>query len=126
MANTRRANRKNRASRKNRKDRKNRSRKNRSSRRNRRNNMNNMNYMGGRRGLFSTVYSPVSHLLQATGEGVGAVTNTTRNMAKRGLSGVNKVGHSVTGHANAAIGNLVSRRKGSRKSRRGSRKNRRN
>jgi hypothetical protein len=120
MANTRRANRKNRASRKNRKDRKNRSRKNRSSRRNRRNNM---NYMGGRRGLFSTVYSPVSHLLQATGEGVGAVTNTTRNMTKRGLSGVNKVGHSVTGHANAAIGNLVSRRKGSRKSRR---KNRRN
>ena len=119
MANTRRANRKNRASRKNRKDRKDRKdRKNRSSR----NRRNNMNFMGGRRGLFGTLYSPVSHLLQATGEGVGAVTNTTRNMTKRGLGGVDKIGHSVTGHANAAIGNLV-RRKSSRRS---SRKNRRN
>ena len=72
-------------------------------------------------GLFSTLYSPVSHLLKATGNSVSAVTNTTRNVARRGLSGVNRIGTSVTGHANAAVRNLVSR-----KSRKGSRKNRRN
>lgn len=73
-------------------------------------------------GLFRTVYSPVSHLLQATGNTVGAVTNTTRNVARRGLRGVNRVGKSVTGHANAAVSGLL---KISRK-RRGSRRNRRN
>jgi hypothetical protein len=120
MVNTRRGNRKNNVSRKNRNSRKNRkaNRKNRkSSRKNRRNNM---SFMGGRNGLFGTLYSPVSHILQATGEGVGAVTNTTRNITKRGLGGVDKIGRSVTGHANAAVRNLVSRK------RRGSRKNRRN
>lgn len=77
------------------------SRKNRS----RRNNM-----MGGR-GLFGTLYSPIGHLLQATGNTVGAVANTTRNVAKRGLSGLNRVGRSVTGHANAAVRNVVSRKR---------------
>ena len=84
--------------------RKNRSRKNRS-RRNRRTNM-----MGGR-GLFGTLYSPIGHLLQATGNTVSAVTNTTRNVAKRGLSGLNRVGRTVTGHANAAVRNVVSRKR---------------
>ena len=83
-------------------------------------------------GLFSTVYSPVSHLLQATGNAAGTVTNTTRNVVKRGLGGVNRIGKSVTGHADAAVRNLVSRkrrggarksrRRGSRKGRKGSRK----
>ena len=76
--------------------------------------------MGGRAGLFGTLYSPVSHLLQATGNSVGAVTNTTRNVSRRALGGVDKIGRSVTGHANLAVRNLVSRR------RRGSRRNRRN
>jgi hypothetical protein len=96
MAKSRRnVSRKNRASRKNRK----------ASRRNRRNNM-----MGGR-GLFGTLYSPIGHLLQATGNTVSAVTNTTRNVAKRGLSGLNSVGRSVTGHANMAVRNVMSRKR---------------
>lgn len=90
----------------------------RASRRNRRNtrrnrrgntfggyNINN-SYRGGRRGIFGTLYSPVSHLLGAAGNATGAVTNTTRNVVRRGLGGVNKVGRSVTGHANKAISNF--------------------
>ena len=72
---------------------------------------------GSRRGIFSTVYSPVGHLVQAAEESVGAVTNTTRNILKSGLRGVNRIGRSVTGHANSARRNVVSRK---------SRKNRRN
>jgi hypothetical protein len=70
-------------------------------------------------GLFRTLYSPVSHLLQATGNTASAVTNTTRNVVRRGLRGVNRIGKSVTGHANAAVGNLV----GKSRRRRGSRRN---
>lgn len=76
---------------------------------------------GSRRGLFSTIYAPVSHLIQAAEESVSAVTDTSRNVVRRGLRGVNNVGKSVTGHANAAVRNVVSR-----KNRQGSRKNRRN
>ena len=75
---------------------------------------------GSRRGIFETVYSPVGHLIHAAEESVGAVTNTTRNIIKTGLKGVNSIGKSVTGHANSAIRNVVSRK--SRKNR----KNRRN
>jgi hypothetical protein len=77
----------------------------RNTRRNRRNTRRN-NLMGGRRGIFGTLYSPVSHLLGAAGNATGAVTNTTRNVVRRGLGGVNKVGRSVTGHANKAISNF--------------------
>jgi hypothetical protein len=89
-----------------RKSRRNVSRKNRkANRKSRRNNM-----MGGR-GIFGTLYSPIGHLLQATGNTVSAVTNTTRNVAKRGLSGLNSVGRAVTGHANMAVRNVVSRKR---------------
>jgi hypothetical protein len=73
-------------------------------------------------GIFRRIYSPVSHLLQATGNAVGTVTNTTRNVAKMGLRGVDSIGLSVTGHANAAVRNLVSRK--SRKNRKANRKSR--
>ena len=78
-------------------------------------------------GLASKVYSPVSHLLQATNEAVGTVTNTVKSVAKSGISGVNRIGKSVTGHADAAVRNVFSRkgRKASRKSRKASRKSRR-
>lgn len=94
-------------------------RRNRSRRNTRRNRKNRRNTRRGG-GLFSTIYSPVSHLIQATGNAAGTVTNTTRNVVKRGLGGVNRIGKSVTGHANAAVRNLVSRK--GRKSRRGNRK----
>ena len=72
----------------------------------------------GAGGIFTTVYSPVGHVLTATGEAVGTVTNTTRNILKSGLGGLNKIGKSVTGHADMAVRNVVSRkRRGSRKSR---------
>jgi len=82
-----------------------------------------------RRGLFRTVYGPISQALGLGSNVVSTVTNTTRNVAKRGLRGVDRVGLSVTGRANAAIRGLVSRksrRNVSRKNRKASRKNRRN
>jgi hypothetical protein len=84
---------------------------NRKSRRNtRRNNM-----MGGM-GLFGKIYSPVGHALAATTEAVGTVTNTVGSVAKTGLRGVNRIGRSVTGHANMAVRNVFSRkRKASRR-----------
>jgi hypothetical protein len=103
MAYSRRANR--RANRKSRKaERK--SRKNRKSRRSTRR-------TGG--GLFGKIYSPVSHLLMATENAVGTVTGTVNTVAKSGLRGVDRIGHSVTGHANAAVRNLVSRKRKNRR-----------
>lgn len=110
------------------------SRKNRrNSRKNRRNSRrNNVNMMGGRRrrssssrGLFRTLYGPVGQALGLTSNVVGTVTNTTRNVARKGIRGVNSVGLAVTGRANAAVRGLVSRknRRNSRKSRRNSRRN---
>lgn len=82
------------------------------------------------RGLASTLYSPFHHLAMAGEEAVGAVTNTVKGVARTGIRGVNRIGRSVTGHANSAIRNVVSRkrrggRRTSRKNRRSSRKNRR-
>lgn len=78
-------------------------------------------------GLASKLYSPVGHLLQATSEAVGTVTNTVKNVAKSGISGVNRIGKSVTGHADAAVRNVFSRKanRKSRRSRKASRKSRR-
>ncbi len=84
-----------------------------------------------RRGVFSYAYRPVGHLISAANSTVGAITNTTRNVVRSGLRGVNRVGKSVTGHANAAVSGLLKfkgrkgSRKGSRKSRRSTRRNRR-
>ena len=75
-----------------------------------------------RRGVFSYVYRPVGHLISAADSTVGAVTNTTRNVVRSGLKGVNRVGKSITGHANAAVSGLL-RFKG-RKDRKASRKDR--
>jgi hypothetical protein len=66
-------------------------------------------------GLFGKIYSPVSHLLMATENAVGTVTGTVNTVAKSGLRGVNRIGKSVTGHANAAVRNLVSRKRKNRR-----------
>ena len=89
------------------------------------------------RGLVSKVYSPFHHAFMAGEEAVAAVTNTARNVVSTGIRGVDKIGRSVTGHADAAVRNVFSRKRsgGARKSRKsrkgrkgrkGSRKNRRN
>jgi hypothetical protein len=88
--------------------------------RSRRANRKNATRRGGARGFFGKVYSPVSHLLQATGEAVGTVTGAVDSVAKTGIRGVNRIGKSVTGHADSAVRNLVSRK--SRKNRKGGRK----
>jgi len=58
------------------------------------------------------------------GKLTGTVTNTARNIVKRGIKGANSVGKNVTGSANSAVRNVLGSRKG-KKSRR-SRKTRRN
>ena len=82
-----------------------------------------------KRGLFTRLYSPIGHLLSASKESVGAVTNTAKGVVGQGLGGLNKIGRSVTSHANMAVRDLVSRknrRSSTRRNRRSStRKNRR-
>jgi len=79
------------------------------------------------RGLITTLYSPFHHAFAAGEEATAAVTNTARNVVRTGIRGVDKIGRSVTGHANSAVRNLVSRkRKGGKRSTRRSRKSRRN
>jgi hypothetical protein len=77
-------------------------------------------------GLVSKLYSPVSHLLQATSNTVGTITGTVNSVAKSGIRGVNRIGKSVTGHANAAVSNLMSRKRRGGRSRRNRRASRRN
>jgi hypothetical protein len=91
------------------------------------------------RGLVSRLYSPLHHAFLAGEEGVAAVTNTARNIVRTGIRGVDRVGSSVTRHADGAVRNVFTRksrnggsrknrknRRNSRKNRRNSRKNRRN
>ena len=78
-----------------------------------------------RMGLVSKVYSPISHLLQATGNSVGIVTNTARNVVKKSLKAVNNVGKSITKHTNQTISNIPRRKRNSKKTRRNGRKSRR-
>ena len=78
-------------------------------------------------GLVSKVYSPFHHAFMAGEEAVAAVTNTARNVVSTGIRGVDKIGRSVTGHADAAVRNVFSRKRSggaSRKNRKASRKNR--
>ena len=63
------------------------------------------------RGVISRVYSPLHHLFSATGETVGVVTNTARNIVKRSIKAVNNVGSSFTKHANMTIKNVTGKRK---------------
>jgi hypothetical protein len=69
-----------------------------------------------RKGLLGRVYSPIHHTLMAA-----------KNIMGTGLNGIDSMGLSLTGHANAAVRNVFTRkggRKASRKSRKASRKSR--
>jgi hypothetical protein len=88
-------------------------RKNRKSRKSRR--------VGG--GLTGRLYGPIHQAFGFAENTVGTVAGTASGMLKQGLRGVNSIGLSLTGRANKAVGNLVSRRK-SRKGRKASRKDR--
>jgi hypothetical protein len=81
-----------------------------------------------RRGLFGTIYSPISHTLRAARSSVNAVANTSKGVVGLGFRGLNRVGRSVTNHANMAVSNVLGK-KGLRllsRRGRGSRKTRRN
>jgi len=71
--------------------------------------------------IFSTLFSPLSHLLRAGKKSVGAVSNAAKGVVGKGLNGVNRVGRSITSEMNAATKGLS---KGlTRKSRKGGRRN---
>lgn len=75
-----------------------------------------------RKGIFSRLYSPVGHLFLAGKESVGAVTNTAKGVVGTGITGLDRIGRSVTGHANMAVHDLLKARK-SRKNRKGGKRN---
>ena len=77
------------------------------------------------RGIFSRLYSPIGHLLSAGKESVGAVTNTAKGVVGQGVHGLDKIGRSVTKHANMAVKDVFTRRGGKRRGSRKSRKSRR-
>jgi hypothetical protein len=75
-------------------------------------------------GLFSRLYSPVGHLLAAGKESVGAVANTAKGVVGEGITGLDKIGRSVSGHANMAVRDLLKRKSRKGGKRKGSRKTR--
>ena len=77
-------------------------------------------------GLFGRLWSPFGHALYAGEESVGAVTNTAKGVVREGARGVNRIGKSITGHFNAAVTDLIKRRKSRKNSRRNTRRTRRN
>lgn len=76
------------------------------------------------RGIFSRLYSPIGHLLSAGKESVGAVTNTAKGVVGEGIHGLDKIGRSVTKHANMAVKDVFTRKGGKRRATKGSRKSR--
>jgi hypothetical protein len=77
--------------------------------------------------IFSTLYSPISHLLRAGKKSVGSVTNAAKGVVGKGLNGVDGIGRAVTGEMNEAVHGLKRgfTRKGGRRNRKTTRKNRR-
>ena len=87
--------------------------------------------------IFSTLYSPISHLLKAGKKSIGAVTNAAKGVVGKGLNGVNGIGRAVTGEMNDAVhglkrgftrkgGRRTNMRKNTRRNRKNTRRNRRN
>ena len=75
-------------------------------------------------GIFSRLYSPFGHLLSAGKESVGAVTNTAKGVVGEGVHGLDKIGRSVSKHANMAVKDVFTRKGGKRRATRKSRKSR--
>ena len=77
--------------------------------------------------MFGRVYSPLSHLLQATRDVTDSVFSRSGKIVKEGIGIADDFGKSVTGHANMAIRDITrgrKNRKNTRKSRKNTRKNR--
>lgn len=61
--------------------------------------------------VFRRLYSPIKHAIMASKGVVSAVTNTTKGVACEGLSGLDRIGSSVTRHANMAVNDLMGKRR---------------
>jgi len=72
--------------------------------------------------FFRRLYSPIDHLLQATGEIGRSVGKRSSNVLRSATGLVNNVGRSVTKHANCAVKDVVRRK--NHKNRKGTRKTR--
>lgn len=58
------------------------------------------------RGVFGRVYSPVHHGLFAARNVVDAGLNTVGKVVNAGVSGIDRAGSAVAGHANATVSNV--------------------
>jgi hypothetical protein len=61
--------------------------------------------------VFRRVYSPLKHAIMAGKESISAVTNTAKYVTCDTLSGLDRIGSSVSRHANMATNDLLGRRK---------------
>jgi len=79
------------------------------------------------RGLFARVYAPLDHLLQATRNVSSSAFQRSGRIVREGVGFASNTGRALSGHANMAVRNVISRRnrRNSRRSRR-SRNTRRN
>ena len=68
--------------------------------------------------IFRRLYSPIKHAVMASKDTVSAVTNTAKHVTCEGLTGLDKIGSSVTRHANMAVNDLLGKRRRKGKSRR--------
>jgi len=71
-------------------------------------------------GLFSRLYSPINHTLMFGKNSTNTISNSAKGVSRLGLTGVNRIGKSLTGHLNGIIHNIFTRKKG-----RNTRRNRR-
>ena len=58
------------------------------------------------RGIFRRVYSPIHHGLYAAKNVVDAGLSTVGKVVNAGVSGIDRAGMAVTGHANSAVSNI--------------------
>ncbi len=77
-------------------------------------------------GFLGRLYSPLNRSLQAVGNVGGEVTNTVGNVFKRAVTGVRRVGSTVTGRVNQGVGELVKSRRRRGGKRRNTMRRRRN
>ena len=81
--------------------------KSRKSGRNSRNNSNNSRKNGRTSGILSYLYKPINQIIQAANNVTRATTNTVQKVVHNTANGVNRVGKSVTGRADAIVSGLV-------------------
>ena len=76
----------------------------------------------GRRGIFTRMYSPLNHLLQATRNVGKSVFRRSGRIVDESLGAVSNTGKSIVSHANMSVRNITRRK--DRKNRKNTRRNR--